>query len=133
MGLFTALNNNARDYYHNMIAQKLAMASLLSLVLSISISILLFTHLYFVYTSSSSIESGGLITLNPFFESNDTDMTLEEFLNRSTWQKFWCFSKLNFQQHFGTSKLHWFLPLKVPFEQQTCDGIHWKLRKFAQH
>ena len=43
------------------------MASVLSCALSVTISILLVMHVYFVFTSSSSIESSTLYKYNPFF------------------------------------------------------------------
>ena len=50
---------------------QLAFASLLATVLMLSVSILLVTHLYFIFTSMTSIESGALMGLNPFFESQN--------------------------------------------------------------
>ena len=66
-------------------ANKLVMASMLSSVLVLSLGILLATHVYFVFSSSSSVESGGLVMLNPFFESQYSSMTLKEYMNRSFW------------------------------------------------
>ena len=58
MGFYTM---NLPDSMMNSEGQRLSLASLLSAVLIIAIGILWFTHFYFIWTSMSSIESGGLM------------------------------------------------------------------------
>ena len=53
--------------------ESISMASILSASLTVALNILLWTHLYFTFTSMSSVESGALMDFNPFFESSDPD------------------------------------------------------------
>ena len=50
----------------------LMMAACLASALIIALVILLVNHLYFTWTSMSSVESGGLMDFNPFFEPNSS-------------------------------------------------------------
>ena len=76
MGIFTSNNfsyvgNGHRKSPYGRVnwsdKQSLTMASILSIALCIAISLLLFTHLFFIFSSQSSIESGRLQDYNPFF------------------------------------------------------------------
>jgi hypothetical protein len=49
----------------------MVLASVLSVSLSIAIGILLLTHLYMIWTNQGSVESGILMSYNPFFDSHD--------------------------------------------------------------
>jgi len=51
--------------------ESISMASILSASLTVALNILLWTHLYFTFTSMTSVESGALMDFNPFFQSND--------------------------------------------------------------
>mmetsp|Transcript_18585 Transcript_18585/g.28542 ORF Transcript_18585/g.28542 Transcript_18585/m.28542 type:complete len:206 (+) Transcript_18585:637-1254(+) len=46
----------------------LVMGSVLSVSLMVAIAILMFSHLYFIFTSTCSVEAPALVTYNPFFE-----------------------------------------------------------------
>ena len=48
--------------------QSMYMAAALSTALIVALTILLVTHIYFTWTSMSSVESAGLMDFNPFFE-----------------------------------------------------------------
>jgi len=69
MGVYTLSPPNNVKALINGGVGSMAFASLLAAVLLLSVSILLVTHFYFIFTSMTSIESGALMGLNPFFET----------------------------------------------------------------
>ena len=82
------------------------MSVILSFSLVIGIAILLITHLYFVFSAQSTIESGELSNGNPFYESS---------------------RNLNMKQVFGSYGIHYWLPLRIPDDCRTSNGYNWKL------
>jgi len=82
------------------------MSVILSASLVIGIGILLITHLYFVLSAQSTIESGELSDFNPFYDGN---------------------RKNNMGQVFGSYGIHYWLPLRIPDECRTSDGVNWTL------
>lgn len=92
MGIFTINNYDSRRFHNR---ETLIMASALSGGLTIAIMILLITHLYFVFSSNSSVESGGLMDLNPFFEPM-TPISYEEYMTQTCMQKVTYISRKNF-------------------------------------
>jgi hypothetical protein len=74
------------------------MSLILSIALVIGIMILLVTHVYFLFTAQSTIESSELGDFNPFHEGDDSSR----------------FSKTNMRQVFGTYGMHYWLPIAIP-------------------
>ena len=69
MGLpaYEIMNGKIVTNMSNAEIQHLVMASVLAASLTIAISILMFTHIYFVFSSMCSVEAGSLTGFNPFF------------------------------------------------------------------
>ena len=103
----------------------MVMASVLSISLFIAIGILLATHLYMVWANQCSVESGILMSYNPFFDSYDG--SYPHNLDSGCKNRAFNFSRYIFYQVFGTSPLYWYLPIKTPERYEVCDGINWKL------
>jgi len=95
------------------------MSSMLAATMSLAVLILLISHIYFVFTSSCSVEAGFLAFFNPFYESYDSE---KKGCLKS-------FSRRNFYQIFGTKPVYWFFPINTPEKYRTCDGYNWKIRK----
>ena len=116
--------------------ENITMASVLSVALVFAISLLLVSHAYFTWTSQSSIESGSLMSFNPFFERRNPKSLaglLEEKEKVSSVCRFLTVSRKNFFQVAGTHPLYWFLPLYTPDRHRVCDGINWKMQVFKDH
>ena len=64
------------------------MASILSTVLILAVSILLFTHVFMVFASMCSVEAGILMSFNPFSEApgDPTDTTKSWFSKTLSWE-----------------------------------------------
>lgn len=113
--------------------ENITMGSVLAAALVLAIGLLLATHSYFTWTSQSSIESGSLISFNPFFERQKPKSLaglLEEKEKVGSVCRFLTVSRKNFYQVAGTHPLYWFLPLYTPDKYRTCDGINWKMQVF---
>lgn len=128
MGTFclrTLLSGSLGDFRVTKI-QQLFIGSTLSLALTLGISILLFSHIYFVFANLSSVEAGKLDSVNPFFDPMHP-ISIEEYRDQSCCTRLKYISRRNFFQHFGSNPLYWFLPLHTPEKDKTCDGINYKL------
>ena len=68
------------------------MSAVLSGALIIALNVLLWSHIYFTYSSLSSVESSQLLDFNPFFESN---IHAERARINYHKKKMFVFSKLN--------------------------------------
>lgn len=109
---------NSSNYEHPKFGRvyDIGLPSVLSVTLSISISILMGTHVFFLFTNQSSVESGALMMFNPFFEvkHQHDEPSLKEYLKMSVCSRMRQFSVNNFYQHCGTHKLYWFFPIQIP-------------------
>ena len=104
------------------------LSSTFSAALVLAIGGLLALHGYFAFSSESTLESDALSDFNPFFESN---LPKNEEIQLLKKPRGCCVvSRKNFYQVFGTKPIYWFLPLYVPQQYRTCDGINWKLTDY---
>ena len=81
------------EYVPRACSESISMASILSASLVIALNVLLWTHLYFTFTSMSSVESAALLDFNPFFESQTAPVA--QNLARNPFYKFFTFSRKN--------------------------------------
>jgi hypothetical protein len=104
------------------------LCSSFSAALVLAIGGLLLLHGSFAFSSESTLESEALSDFNPFFESN---LPINEEIQLLKKPRGCCIaSRKNFYQVFGKKPLYWFLPLYVPQQYRTCDGINWKLTDY---
>ena len=102
----------------------------LTMGLTCMIGSLLATHLFYAFTSKCFVEMEVLHEFNPFFETFENDQLNYESNLKSDnfWRRKFNFSRINFYQVFGTNYRYWMLPLQIPEQFRTTDGIYWKLR-----